>query len=159
MMYFTMDTSDVQKFTDDMEKAAALVPGSLEQGMTEVTLLVEGTAKSDYLRGPRPRRLGVVSGALRNSLRHSVKRRGGVVEGRVIAGKGSKPLKYARIHEYGGVIVPKTKKSLRFKGKDGTYVFTKRVVMPARPFLEPAFKDHHKDAEEILGQKVYALIE
>lgn len=41
---------------------------------------------------------------------------------------------YAGIHQMGGVIRPRTKKNLRF-AVPGGFVSTKRVVMPARPFL------------------------
>lgn len=42
---------------------------------------------------------------------------------------------YAAIHQFGGVIKPKRKKSLRFRLANGAFVTTKRVVMPQRAFL------------------------
>lgn len=42
--------------------------------------------------------------------------------------------KYAPIHQFGGVIVPKAKKALKFK-IGGQWVTRKRVVIPARPFF------------------------
>jgi phage gpG-like protein len=42
---------------------------------------------------------------------------------------------YARIHQLGGAIVPKNKKFLRFPIGGGQFVFTKKVTMPARPYL------------------------
>lgn len=44
-------------------------------------------------------------------------------------------LKYARLHQYGGVIKPKKGKYLKFAGRDGNPVFVKKVTIPARPFL------------------------
>lgn len=44
-------------------------------------------------------------------------------------------LKYARIHQYGGVIRPKKAKALTFALADGTLVKVKKVVMPARPYI------------------------
>lgn len=44
-------------------------------------------------------------------------------------------LKYARIHQYGGVIRPKKAKALTFALADGTFVKVKKVVMPARPYI------------------------
>ena len=41
---------------------------------------------------------------------------------------------YAGTHQFGGVIVPKSARSLRF-AVPGGFVSTKRVTMPARPFL------------------------
>lgn len=49
--------------------------------------------------------------------------------------------KYATVHEYGMVIVPRKKKALRFKprgARRGQYVFAKRVRIPARPYVQPA---------------------
>lgn len=40
----------------------------------------------------------------------------------------------AAVHQYGAVIKPKTAKFLRFMGANG-FIFAKRVVIPARPFL------------------------
>lgn len=42
---------------------------------------------------------------------------------------------YAAIHQFGGVIKPKTKKALRFRIAGGGFVTAKQVTMPARPFL------------------------
>ncbi len=53
-------------------------------------------------------------------------------------------LRYAAIHEYGGIIKAKNKPFLVFK-IDGKLIFTKSVQIPARPYLRPAF-DSQKDA-------------
>jgi phage virion morphogenesis protein len=42
---------------------------------------------------------------------------------------------YARIHQFGGVIVPKVAKALKFRLANGAFVVTQKVTMPARPFL------------------------
>lgn len=47
--------------------------------------------------------------------------------------------KYGAIHEFGGTILPRAGKYLRFKGWRGWATVTK-VVMPARPFMRPALK-------------------
>lgn len=44
-------------------------------------------------------------------------------------------LRQARIHQFGGVIKPKTKKVLVFPGPDGELIFAKKVTIPARPYL------------------------
>lgn len=44
-------------------------------------------------------------------------------------------LPYAYIHQKGGIIRPKSKKSLKFKTPDGKTVFAKSVKIPARPYL------------------------
>lgn len=55
-------------------------------------------------------------------------------------------LKYARIHQLGGVIVPKNRKFLRFP-IGGQFVFAKKVIMPARPFLAIRPEDPERLAE------------
>ena len=40
----------------------------------------------------------------------------------------------AAVHQFGAVITPKNAKFLRFMGANG-YIFSKRVVIPARPFM------------------------
>jgi hypothetical protein len=45
---------------------------------------------------------------------------------------------YALAQEVGAIIRPVTKKALRFKLPDGSYVVAKQVVLPARPYLRPA---------------------
>lgn len=57
-----------------------------------------------------------------------------VVEGRV-----GTNLVYARIHELGGIIKPKSKKYLHFKGKNGQWAKVKKVQIKARPYLRPAY--------------------
>jgi len=44
-------------------------------------------------------------------------------------------VKYAAIHQFGGEIVAKNASALAFTLADGTTVVTKKVTMPARPFL------------------------
>lgn len=42
---------------------------------------------------------------------------------------------YAGIHQFGGVIRPKSAKNLKFRLANGKFVAVKQVTMPARPFL------------------------
>lgn len=44
-------------------------------------------------------------------------------------------VRYAPTHQFGATIVPKNKPRLAFKGPNGTVIFAKRVVVPARPFM------------------------
>lgn len=50
-------------------------------------------------------------------------------------------LKYARIHQYGGVIRPKKARALTFTLADGSFVQVKKVVMPARPYIGISTED------------------
>lgn len=51
---------------------------------------------------------------------------------------GSTDVRYALIHELGGVIVPVRAQALRFKRPDGSFRIVKSVTIPARPYLRPA---------------------
>ncbi|MFA6219593.1 MAG: hypothetical protein WC692_07410 [Erythrobacter sp.] len=51
---------------------------------------------------------------------------------------GSTDVRYALIHELGGVIVPVRAQALRFKLPDGSFRIVKSVTIPARPYLRPA---------------------
>jgi len=55
-------------------------------------------------------------------------------------------VKYAAIHNYGGVIRPKTKDMLRWKDAKGWHA-AKQVTIPKRPFLEGAW--NQTDQEEL----------
>ena len=44
-------------------------------------------------------------------------------------------LRYAAIHQFGGVILPKNKPFLMFKTRDGRFFRMKKVTIPARPFF------------------------
>ena len=48
---------------------------------------------------------------------------------------------YARIHEYGGVILPVKAKMLSWIGPDGQRVFAHRVVMPERSYLRTSLAE------------------
>ena len=67
----------------------------------------------------------VDTGRLRGSITHNATARMVEVGTNVI---------YAAIHQFGGDIVPKTAKALRFK-VGGKWAMTKKVTIPARPFL------------------------
>jgi HK97 gp10 family phage protein len=56
--------------------------------------------------------------------------------------------KYAAIHEYGGEIVPRNGRYLTFKIA-GEWVRTTRVVIPARPYLRPAYDAQREEAVRI----------
>lgn len=60
-------------------------------------------------------------------------------------------LKYARLHQFGGTIVPKKAKRLRL-GKSGVYA--KKVTIPARPWLGVSKQD-----EALLLRKAHRVLE
>lgn len=66
---------------------------------------------------------------------------------------GPRTVVYARIHEYGGVITPKRARVLAFE-IDGKKVFTRRVVIPARPYMRPAYDAKRRAAQEAMRRQV-----
>lgn len=74
-------------------------------------------------------------GALRRSARVEIVPHARDVE--IVFRAGGDGVPYARIHEEGGVIVPRSRPYLVFKTARG-WVSTKRVVMPKRPYLKPS---------------------
>lgn len=82
---------------------------------------------------------------------HNWQNRSGVLEGGITIvgyaqpeGKGVKgtwgvtDVRYALIHELGGVIKPVKAKALAIPQSDGSVRFVKSVTIPARPYLRPA---------------------
>jgi phage gpG-like protein len=73
---------------------------------------------------------------------------------------GVQNLVYAAIHEFGGVIKPKNPDGyLRFKTKDGQWVTTKEVTIPARPYVRPAFHENVQAALDEFGRLLVEKIE
>jgi HK97 gp10 family phage protein len=72
---------------------------------------------------------------------------------------GVQNLVYAAIHEFGGVIKPKNGSYLRFKTKDGNWVTTKEVTMPARPYMRPAFYENVDEGVAEFGRLFTAHME
>lgn len=75
--------------------------------------------KKDYLTGPRPEKLGVVTGNLRSKIRFRIEQ--ATKETRIVIGTD---VPYAAIHEFGGVA-----------GRG------KKTVIRKRPFLTPGTED------------------
>lgn len=113
-------------------------------------LSVEGFAKKNFrtvseggqgseMGPPVPGQLTSRQGTLRSSIH--VEKAG---EGSVRVGPG--PLKYAAIHEFGGEIVARTAKALRFQLYDGTWRTMQRVRIPKRPYMKPAIESQENIA-------------
>jgi phage gpG-like protein len=66
-------------------------------------------------------------------------------------------LKYARIHEFGGIIRPKKKKALRFKIGD-KWVMVKRVVMPKRPYFRPTLAANRKKIRDRMLRPIAGVV-
>jgi phage gpG-like protein len=67
-------------------------------------------------------------------------------------------VKYANIHNFGGVIKPKTKDLLRWKDDKGWHA-AKQVKIPARPFLEGAWnQEDQKELNDTMANYLSRLL-
>lgn len=66
-------------------------------------------------------------------------------------------LEYAAIQEYGGEIVPKRARVLRFK-VDGEWVQARRVRIPAQPYVRPTFEADGQEAQAEVGEALRDII-
>lgn len=115
----------------------------LEIGLKKAVLIIEGDAKRSF-RGRSHSELSVGTGHLRRSIYSRMKSPLEYIVGSNV--------KYANIHQYGGTIKPKTKEVLQFKIGD-KFITTKKVNMPARPFIKPNDKKIKQAIlESILGE-------
>ena len=172
---------DLKKLLQIESKAKKTVQNSrrnLHKGMEKAIRRVVATARKDYLRGPRPDKLGVQTGALIRSITGKITRS----TKHIVKGTTGSDLEYAAIHEHGGIIQPKVSQYLaiplgKTQGKPRDYpdaffitskknnllivknnggellplfLLKKQVEIPARPFLKPAYLDNKKKVQEDL---------
>lgn len=107
---------------DRYEKMQKSIPPLMYKTMMRACLEVSRTTKKDYLTGPRPERLGVVTGRLRSSVNVQVQKK----DKEVIGVVGTNVF-YGRIHELIGVGKSKIK----------------------RPFLGPALEQSRAKIRQI----------
>ena len=65
---------------------------------------------------------------------------------------GSFGVRYAAVHEFGATIRPRRAKALRFQIPGGGWVTTKRVTIPARPYVRPALDKRKERILQILSK-------
>ena len=138
---------DLGRLGDQVGKVRDLIASGLKDEADKYGLDSVARAKKDYLSGPRPERLGVVSGRLRSSIASEVREDGQGLE--VVVGTN---VKYAAMHELGftGMVnVPAHLRVIKMafgKPLENTVVATVRPysrnvdVMP-KPFIRPAMQD------------------
>lgn len=118
----------------------------LDAALLRAGLVIAAEAQRN-VSGPRPQKLGVVTNRLRTSI--------SAVKIGPLAVKVGTNVVYGPIHEYGGEIVPRRARWLRFRTPDGEWHTVKKVTMPARPYLHPALKSKREEAIQII-RSVYA---
>lgn len=65
---------------------------------------------------------------------------------------------YAAQVEFGGTIVPKRKRLLRWVDESGVEHFARSVTQPARPYLRPAFDEQGDSAAGEVREALRALV-
>ena len=118
----------------------------VEKGMREAIIFAESKSKQDFTKSRSAAGgLHVRSGTLRRSIQSGISKSGNTIT----AYLGSSVI-YSAIHELGGVIKPKGgNKWLRFPIQ-GQWVSVKEVVIPARPYLQPAITENLERISNII---------
>lgn len=112
-------------------RASRRMPDAVRRGKHEAALILKRTWRAFLGGSGGPTTLGKRTGALQDSIREEIGPTGDAIVGTDHPG--------ARIHEYGGVIVPVRATFLRFE-IGGRVIYTKRVRIPKRPHLQPSFE-------------------
>lgn len=143
------------KLSDKSKKLIRKMPDvtvpAIYKGMKRAMLTAERTAKGEYLSG---RALKRRTGRLRSSLTAHV-----AIVGDHVVGRLGTNVIYARIHEKGGEIRPKRAKALRFQIPGVGWRTVKKVTMPKRPFLRPAFEDNTDEFRAIFSKAMREAFE
>lgn len=141
-----------------------------------------GHVRNDYLKGPRPEKLGVRSDRLWKSIR----RNDASADGNTITSSIGTNVEYAAIHEFGGTIrrvqlagsvrLRTDAKGNLIRNERGGAVFASKkhkraqnapyaggkrfdIVMPARPYLRPAIQDRVPFYEKRISAAIVAAWE
>lgn len=122
----------------------------------------EGRSKRDFLSGPRPEKLGVVSGRLRSSVTNQVERKGNDIE--ISLGTN---VKYARSWELGFEGVQQVRPHMRVVSKvfgqsvnatvSAVTGHSRRVSRPAKPFLRPSLEAALPDFEQKIQEAMVSI--
>ena len=118
---------------------------ALVKGVRKATYFAEAQAKKSFGKSGH---LKSRSGHLRRSIKSRVKEMS-----KNIIGELSSDVIYAAIHEYGGIIRAKNAPYLKFK-IGNRWVQVKKVFIPPRPYLRPAFEDNLRKMETIITDTV-----
>ena len=121
-----MRIQGAKEYAAYMKKFQAKLDGKsggdiLRQGVAKALMVVKGESQANYLTGPRPQRLGVVTGRLRSSLLVDTER-----DGHTVRGTMGTDVYYARKHEFG-------------------------IGVRKRPFLGPAMKAKSRQVRTIVN--------
>ena len=143
-MQININLKDISNLTAFLQGYETHVVSSVDNSRKKHAYMIEAMAKG---------KVAVKSGHLRRSINTKHGGNYSLIGTNVV---------YARAREYGSrayIIRPKRAKFLRFKGRDGKWVFTKKVNYPAgkgkNPYLIPSLEEvspkFANDVERILS--------
>ena len=133
---------------------------AIHKGMLKGMLQAEATSKTDYLSGPRPQKLDVIT----NRLRGSVKGKASIRKNSVAGWLGSN-VEYAAQHEYGETVrIPSHSRTITqaFGRPITPTTFTVKAhdaKFPERPFLQPAIEDTIPDIQTFIRDAITEAFE
>ncbi len=128
-----------------MKRLGDNLPKAVEGSMRKSMLFLQRETVSKKLSGQVLKRQ---TGRLASSITANV-----IKQGRGFLGILGSNVKYARIHEFGGTIVPKRAPFLVFK-IGGRVIKTQKVKIPARPYLGPTFRQNRAKVKEIFRRSM-----
>jgi HK97 gp10 family phage protein len=136
----------LDEFTRDMRKMSAvarsaMIMDALDQGAKIIAAYAQENIRNKLNKHP----MGKMTNAT------GIKREGKYVLAGVFG------VIYAKIHEFGGVIRPVKAKALKFQ-IDGKWIVTKKVTMPARPYLRPAVDEHQSEIRDAVIAALCGLL-
>lgn len=140
---------DFKKFNRGLDRIARESRPVSLTAMRRATEYVRGYIVKNKLSGQiLKRKTGRLAGSIATAQE---------IRGQDVIGKVGSNLKYARIHELGGVIRPKNFRFLHFV-VNGQEVFAKKVTIPKRPYIKPSIEESSKKIANIFGTEFFAEI-
>ena len=115
--------------------------------------VIEGAAKINASRG-RPGlevKTGALVGSITTTEAKSTKTRADVDVGPSVL--------YAKIHEFGGIIVPVVAKMLSWVSDAGERIFANAVHIPARPYMRPAIDENEDRVVKAVETEIHRQLD
>lgn len=150
-----------QRLATDVQKAAADFHVQQRKQMNLAAKAVEREVKLQLSKGKSATTLGIgksEEGAIPGRLRASITSRMTGAPPAMEARIGPQRVIYAAIHEFGGVIRPRTARFLVFT-IGGRKIFARKVTMPKRPYLVPGAAAAEPIVIRLLGESFRPILD
>lgn len=151
---FKVNVEGLKELQQTLKNLGEDITDMMEEATVAGATVVVRAAQENSRKG-HPKHTRRITGDLFNSIRIQDKRK---YLNRIEIDVGSSQV-HARMNEFGGTIRPKKGRFLKFKGKDGEWVFAKSVQIPPRPFLRPALDENVSEIEAAVEKKIKEIVE